>query len=158
MNVNIAGLSALPDAHPRQAYVYNQVVAFEDTNVVGNVYFTRHISWQGRCREMFLRERAPQILEELARDLRLVTLRVSCDYFHELNAFDMIELRMSLAYLRQNKIGLDFVYLKVAGAERITAARGLQESGCMRLGKNGLLPTAVPFALAEALKPFQDAG
>jgi enediyne biosynthesis thioesterase len=156
MNLNIARLDPLASAHPPQAFVYSHVVSFEETNVVGNVYFTRHVAWQGRCREMFLRERAPGILEELARDLRLVTLRVACDYFHELNAFDMIELRMSLTHLRQNKIGLDFDYLKIAGTERVAAARGFQEIGCMRLGAKGLVPTAVPRALAEALKPFQN--
>jgi enediyne core biosynthesis thioesterase len=156
MNLNIARPLPLADARSRQAFIYSHIVSFEDTNVVGNVYFTRHVAWQGRCREMFLREQAPVILEELARDLRLVTLRAACDYFHELNAFDMIELRMSLAHLRQNKIGLDFVYLKIAASERIIAARGFQEIGCMRLGKKGLVPTPVPRALAEALKPFQD--
>jgi enediyne core biosynthesis thioesterase len=156
MNLNIATLTPVTNAQPRQAFVYNHVVSFEETNVVGNVYFTRHLSWQGRCREMFLRERTPEILDELARDLRIVTLRVACDYFQELNAFDAIELRMSLAHLRQNKIGLDFVYLKIAASERIIAARGFQEIGCMRLGKKGLVPTPVPRALAEALKPFQD--
>jgi len=156
MSLNIVRPTPLADAHPRPTFIYSHVVSFEETNVVGNVYFTRHVAWQGRCREMFLRERAPVILDELARDLRLVTLRVACDYFHELNAFDTIELRMSLAHLRQNKIGLDFVYLKIAASESIIAARGSQEIGCMRLGKNGLVPTPVPGALAEALKPFQD--
>jgi enediyne core biosynthesis thioesterase len=154
MDLNVPNLRPPPDTLPRRAFVYRHVVSFEETNVVGNVYFTRHVSWQGRCREMFLQERAPQILEELAREFRLVTLRVACDYFQELSAFDLIELRMSLAHLRQNKIGLDFVYLKIAETGHITAARGFQEIGCMRLGKNGLLPTAVPHALAEALQPF----
>ncbi|MGX0966083.1 enediyne biosynthesis thioesterase [Bradyrhizobium japonicum] len=157
MNLNIRMPIPVGDQHSRQAFIYSHVISFEETNVVGNVYFTRHVAWQGRCREMFLRERAPAILEELARDLRLVTLRVSCDYFQELNAFDMIELRMSLAHLRQNKIGLDFDYLKVAASERVVAARGFQEIGCMRLGNKGLMPTPVPGALADALKPFQDA-
>jgi enediyne biosynthesis thioesterase len=156
MNLNIATLTPVTNAQPRRAFVYNHVVSFEETNVVGNVYFTRHVSWQGRCREMFLRERTPEIVDELARDLRMVTLRVACDYFQELNVFDAIELRMSLAHLRQHKIGLDFVYLKIAASERIIAARGFQEIGCMRLGKKGLAPTPVPRALAEALKPFQD--
>lgn len=156
MSLNIARPIPLADAHRRQAFIYSHVVSFEETNVVGNVYFTRHVAWQGRCREMFLREHAPAILEELARDLRLVTLRVNCEYFHELSAFDMIELRMSLAHLRQNKIGLDFVYLKIDTAERIVAAQGFQEIGCMRAGRNGMVPTLVPNVLAEALKPFQE--
>ena len=43
-----------------RAYEYRHVVGFEETNVVGNVYFSRYVSWQGRCRELFLREGIPQ--------------------------------------------------------------------------------------------------
>ena len=64
-----------------RAYEYHHIVGFEETNVVGNVYYANHISWQGRCREMFLRDNAPEILDELSRGLALVTLRVSCEYF-----------------------------------------------------------------------------
>src|SRR3954464_1971785 len=113
MNVNVApneGFAA--GLRPRPAFIYRHVVSFEETNVVGNVYFTRHIAWQGRCREMFLKENAPDILNEIARDLRLVTLRVSCDYFEELNALDEIDIYMSLAYLRQHRIGLNFDIMK----------------------------------------------
>jgi enediyne biosynthesis thioesterase len=155
MNLNIVHLKPASVARPRQAFTYSHVVSFEETNVVGNVYFTRHLAWQGRCREMFLRQHAPSILDDLARDLRLVTLRVTCEYFDELNAFDAIDVRMTLAHLRQNKIGLDFTYLKAAGTERTTAARGFQEIGCMRLAAKGLVPTAVPRALADALRPFE---
>jgi enediyne biosynthesis thioesterase len=92
---------------PKPAFIYRHVVSFEETNVVGNVYYTRHISWQGRCREMFLKQHAPEILHDIARDLRLVTLRMSCEYFEELNAFDEIEIQMRLAHLRQHRIGLE---------------------------------------------------
>src|SRR2546423_12032551 len=98
-------------AFARAAFVQQHTVLFEETNLVGNVYYVRHVAWQGRCREMFLKEHAPSILDEIARDLRLVTLRVACDYFEELRAFDLIEIQMRLSHLRQNKVGLDFAYL-----------------------------------------------
>src|ERR1700676_3721092 len=93
--------SPTADLRSKPAFTYRHVVSFEETNVVGNVYFTRHIAWQGRCREMFLKQNAPDILNDIARALRLVTLRVSCDYFEELNALAEIDISMSLAYLRQ---------------------------------------------------------
>jgi enediyne biosynthesis thioesterase len=154
MNVNITQLASAPIARTSPSFVYCHIVSFEETNVVGNVYFTRHIAWQGRCREMFLKQHAPEILTEIARDLRLVTLRVSCEYFEELNAFDEIEVQMSLAHLRQHKIGLTFNYLKTLSGQRITAARGFQEIGCMRLTGQGLVPINVPTPLAVALRPF----
>jgi hypothetical protein len=42
-----------------RAYEYRHVVSFEETNLVGNVYYVNHIRWQGLCREMFLRDYAP---------------------------------------------------------------------------------------------------
>lgn len=141
-------------AGDRPAFRYRHVVSFEETNVVGNVYFTHQISWQGRCREMFLKENAPEILEELARDLRLVTLRVSCDYYEELHALDEVEVRLRLAYLRQHKIGLDFEIVKQGPGEGGTCGRGFQEIACMRTSERGLLPVHPPLVLVDALKPF----
>lgn len=155
MNVNVVQVAPVPITRARASFVYRHIVSFEETNVVGNVYFTRHIAWQGRCREMFLKQHVPEIMAEIARDLRLVTLAVSCEYFEELNAFDEVEVQMSLAHLRKNKLGLDFNYLKTGSGQRQTAARGFQEIGCMRLTAGGLIPVNVPTALAEALRPFQ---
>jgi enediyne biosynthesis thioesterase len=139
---------------PAPIFVYRHVVSFEETNVVGNVYFTRHIAWQGRCRELFLKENAPKILDELARNLRLVTLRVSCEYFEELNALDEIEVKMTLAYVRQHRIGLNFSITKLHSDASTCVARGFQEIGCMQAGDKGLVPILPPPILAEALKPY----
>ena len=35
-------------------YEYPHMVGFEETNLVGNVYYVNYLRWQGRCREMFL--------------------------------------------------------------------------------------------------------
>lgn len=156
MNVNVTTpKNAIVNLRPRPAFSYRHVVSFEETNVVGNVYFTRHISWQGRCREMFLKQNAPEILAEIARDLRLVTLRVSCEYFEELNALDEIDVQMRLAHLRQHRIGLDFNIIKLLPAGGICAAQGFQEIACMRATGSGLLPIDPPAILTRALKPFQ---
>jgi acyl-CoA thioesterase FadM len=157
MNVNVAPIEGFAAGlRPRLAFIYRHIVSFEETNVVGNVYFTRHISWQGRCREMFLKQNAPEILDQIARDLRLVTLRVSCEYFEELNALDEIDVQMRLAHLRQHRIGLDFSIVKLHPAGDVCAARGFQEIACMRATGNGLLPIDPPSVLVEALKPFED--
>jgi enediyne biosynthesis thioesterase len=60
-----------------RAYEYRHIVGFEETNVVGNVYYASHIRWQGRCREMFLRDHAPGVLHQLGEGLRLVTTHCS---------------------------------------------------------------------------------
>jgi enediyne biosynthesis thioesterase len=144
-----------------RAYEYHHIVGFEETNLVGNVYYANHIRWQGRCREMFLREHAPEILEEISRGLALVTLRVSCEYFHELLAFDELVIRMQLAELSQHRMLLAFEYWRKSDAGEDLVARGEQELGCMARaeGTGGaveLEPAAWPESLREALRPFED--
>ena len=136
------------------AYAWRHVVGFGETNLLGNVYFSHPVAWQGRCREMFLRDHAPEVLVELAKDLRLVTLDVSCAYRDELFAFDEVEIRMRLASVAEHRIGLEFEYLVTREGRDVVAAEGRQEVGCMRSGPNGLTPTQVPACLLRALEPF----
>lgn len=140
---------------PRRMYVYRHTISFEETNLVGNVYYARHVAWQGRCREMFLREHAPGILDELAIDLRLVTLRASCEYYDELRAFDEVEIKMGLTHLHAHRIGLSFEYIVCRQGSRKLAARGLQDIACMRVTSGELAPTQIPEHLAETLKSFR---
>ena len=139
-------------------FSYVHVVGFEDTNLVGNVYFTRHVGWQGRCRELFLKEHAPGILDELAADLRLVTLKVECEYFEEIRAFDRIEVLMSLRYLQEHRIGLDFEYRRLGENGYSVVATGFQEVACMKADGARLSPAMPPPALDRALCLAKPAG
>src|SRR5215471_6038035 len=97
-----------------QAYEYQHIVGFEETNLVGNVYYVNHLRWQGRCRELFLRDHAPEILAELRRGLSLVTTRCACDYLAEVSAFAEVIVRMRLGLLTQSRITLLFEYWQVS--------------------------------------------
>lgn len=142
-----------PQAQP--SFVHRHVVCFEETNLVGNVYFARHVAWQGACREMFLRAHAPDILDALARDLRLVTVNVSCEYFEELRAFDEVALHMTLAFERHGRIGLRFDYRVTRDAAERQAARGRQEIACMVVGGDGSVrPCPTPEGLRIALSAY----
>jgi enediyne biosynthesis thioesterase len=137
-----------------RAYEYHHVIGFEETNLVGNVYYVNHIRWQGRCREMFLQEHAPDVLDELSRDLRLVTLRCSCEYLAELNAFDKIIVRMRLGEMNQNRLTLLFEYFRSQEGGEDIVGRGEQEIACMEHIKGKLTPTHVPESLRRALKTY----
>jgi enediyne biosynthesis thioesterase len=134
-----------------RAYEYRHVVGFEETNLVGNVYYVNHVRWQGRVREMFLRDHAPDVIAQLSRGLSLATLRVSCEYLAELNAFDELIIRMRLGELTQSKITLLFEYWR--GEELI--ARGEQQVACFRREGEKLLPTPVPKSLRDALRAYE---
>lgn len=140
-------------------YEWRYVVGFKDTNIVGNVYFTRHLEWQGMCREMFIRDHAPEILDELEKGLCFVTMQTSCDYLGEINAFDEIAVRMRLEKRRRNRVWMAFDYVRINkdGSEE-AVARGTQTVGCMRRVPDGMLPEAFPEGFIKALVPFSKIG
>lgn len=152
-----------------KSFEYIHIVGFAETNFLGNVYYVNHLAWQGRCREMFLRDHAPSILDELKADLRMVTISCHCDYFHELAPFDVVIVRMRLGEIVQNRVTMLFEYWRkddasvgklesgvnatVAPPETLIA-RGEQQIGCMLLKDGHLIPTPVPAVLRDALRPF----
>jgi enediyne biosynthesis thioesterase len=133
-----------------RAYEFRHVVGFEESNLFGNVYFVNHFRWQGRCRELFLRDYAPGIAEEMAVGLSLITTRCSCEYLAEVSPFDEVVVRMRLAALSQSRLTLAFEYWR--GGELV--ARGEQQVACMRREHGGLRPSSVPVELRDALRPF----
>jgi enediyne biosynthesis thioesterase len=139
-----------------KAYEYRHRVGFEETNLVGNVYYVNHLRWQGRCREMFLLDHAPEILDDLRNGLALATVRCSCDYFIELEAFDELLIRMRLGEVVQNRITLLFEYYRVNGKGEELIARGEQQVACMRRQGHETVPTPIPPALREALLPYSE--
>lgn len=137
-----------------RAYEYRHVVGFEETNLVGNVYYANHLRWQGRCREMFLRDKAPSVLAEFDQGLCLITTHCSCEYLAEVSAFDEITIRMRLGNMMQNRVLMIFEYWRQAGAGEEIIARGEQQIACMMREGGRLRPTAIPRALHEALQMY----
>jgi enediyne biosynthesis thioesterase len=132
-------------------YEYHHVVGFEETNLVGNVYYTNHLHWQGRCREMFLRDRAPEVLDELQKGLALVTVRVACNYLAELVAFDELSIRMWLDGTSQNRATMRFEYWRHNQEDEELIARGEQQIAAMRRVGDEMVPTPFPESMQQAL-------
>jgi len=136
-------------------YEYPHTVGFEETNIVGNVYYVNYLRWQGRCREMFLKTHAPDVLDDLRDDLKLFTLRVDCEFFAEITAFDELAIRMRLIDLGSTQIEFGFDYFRLdAGGGETLIARGRQRVACMRGPNTRTVPTRVPGALLRALEPY----
>jgi enediyne biosynthesis thioesterase len=137
-----------------KAYEFRHVVAFEETNLVGNVYYVNHLRWQGRCRELFLMEKAPDVLKLIQSDLLLVTTRCSCEYFAELSAFDEVVVRMRLASLATQRMDLQFDYYRLKNGREELVARGEQQVACMRKEGSRIAAAAFPDSLIKALRPY----
>ena len=137
-----------------QAYNYHHIVGFEETNLVGNVYYANYVRWQGRCREMFMREYAPDVARDLRKNLAIVTTNVSCDYLAELTAFDEVIIRMRLKKMVQNRITMHFEYWRQQAEGEQLAARGEQQVACMRRKGEQMVATPIPKSLRDALQAY----
>ena len=139
-------------------YEYRHRVSFEETNVVGNVYFTHYLRWQGQCREMFLCEHAPELMAEMGRTVALATTRVACSYYRELAAFDQISIRMSAGTMTPSRLTMIFQYVRLgARGEEELVAEGEQEIACMSRVGAAMEPAALPPALREAVRLYMTA-
>ncbi|MEN3309356.1 MAG: enediyne core biosynthesis thioesterase [Micromonosporaceae bacterium] len=137
-------------------YTYRHRVTFDETNVVGNVYFAQYLHWQGHCREYFLADHAPGVLAALSDGLALVTVDCAADFYAESRAFDEIEVRMVLERLTGSRITMCFDYLRTAPGAVELLARGRQTVACMHRGGQGLEPAPVPDELRRALARYTD--
>lgn len=137
-------------------FVYEHLVTFADTNLVGNVYFANYLAWQGACREQFLAEHAPGVAHRLTDDLLLVTVSCSCEYFAELYALNLVQVRMTLRHIDGNRIAMDFGYYRLGPGPAQLVARGTQTVACMGHENGDVVPIAVPAELRGALDHYSD--
>jgi enediyne biosynthesis thioesterase len=137
-----------------RSYEYRHVVSFEETNLVGNVYYVNHIRWQGICREMFLRDHAPDVLRDLNNGLSLVTVHCSCHYLAEVFAFDEIVVRMRLTELSQNRITMAFECTREGASGTELVARGEQQIVSMRREGDRSASAPIPTSLRDALRKY----
>lgn len=138
----------------KQYYEYRHVVGFEETNLVGVVYDVNYLRWQGRCRELFLLEHAPTVLDELCGDLELATVQSECEHLAEVAAFDEVSVRMRLDELTPTEIGFAFDFVRIRdGVERLIA-QSRQRLACLRSVDGSSVPARVPAELAAALAAY----
>src|SRR5262249_18775186 len=138
-------------------YEYRHRVGFEETNVIGNVYFTHYLRWQGRCREMFLSEHTPELMAEIGHGLALATTRVSCSYYRELAALDQVSIRMSAGAMSPSRLTMVFQYFLLGTkGEEVMVAEGEQEIACMHRVGARMEPVPLPQSLCDAVRIYMN--
>ncbi|MBO0858050.1 MAG: acyl-CoA thioesterase [Chloracidobacterium sp.] len=135
-------------------YEHKHIVGFEETNLVGNVYYLNYLRWQGRCREMFLREHMPDILAAIASGMAIVTTKCSCEFLAEITAFDEVTIRMHLGGLTQNRITMYFEYWRQTASGEELVARGEQQVAFMCRDGARLVAVPIPEPLRTALRAY----
>lgn len=108
-------------------FIFETHVSFQETNLVGNVYFAQYFAWQGKCREAFLRENAPGVLEDFRKGFGMITKESHCRYLREAFAFDRVRIEMFLEDLTRVGVSMRFDYYRVdANGEQSMLAQGEQ--------------------------------
>lgn len=132
-------------------FTYRHRVTFGETNLVGNVYFTHYLEWQGLCRESFLFDQASSVADDvMSGRLALVTVGCAMEYFEECYARDEVTIEMTPAGVTSNRVRMGFRYY----SQGVEVARGEQTIACMARQANGLSPVPVPTELVEAIQRY----
>jgi enediyne biosynthesis thioesterase len=135
------------------SYEYRHRVLLEDTNLVGNVYFTRYLGWQGRCWEGFLADHAPELGDARAAGVALITTQCSCDYLAEATPGDTVSVRMRTVRLARTLVTVVFEHwLLEDGRSETLLARGEHRLACVRRERAQVVPAAFPDSLRRALE------
>ena len=139
-------------------YEIRHTVESEETNFVGRVYYVNYLRWLGECRERFITEKAPAVLEDLKDDLKPMTVAAECELLADITAYDELSVRMRLAELTRTQIQLSFDYVRLREESEELVARGVQRIACMRGPNTNTVPARVPTDLRDALAPYADRG
>ena len=134
-------------------YDHDHRVPFEETNLVGNVYFAHYTRWQGHCREAFLHDVAPTTVAALqSGEVALVTVESGVRHVAECFAGDLVTIRMSLARVGPGRAEMSFDYLRAGEL----VASGHQVIACMVKDQahGALTPAVFPPDLAQALAGY----
>jgi len=137
-------------------YKYVYITTFEETNLVGNIYFANYVLWQGKCREMFLNEYCPEVIKEIGNGLSLITLDLSVQYVSQLFAFDEVIIKMYLEAQSTSRLLMVFEYFKKdeAGNE-ILVCKGTQSTGAMREVKGKMVAVPFPDSMMELFERYE---
>jgi len=137
-----------------KVYEYQHTVTFEETNLIGNVYYTNFLKWQGMCREHFLRDNVDDFLSLLDQGWGIVTTHCSCQYVLELFAFEEVVIRMSLRDQISNRMVMDFEYWRNNDNQAELVATGEQGVAFIDTTKEHGKTNALPKSVAKVIKAY----
>ncbi len=87
--------------------------SLEDSNLVGNIYFSNYAKWLGRTRDHYFRELMPKHYQGKGENGEFICLH--CDVYHLMEAmpFDRVKIRMHLKKAYESGLDLYFEFFKL---------------------------------------------
>jgi enediyne core biosynthesis thioesterase len=134
-----------------QYYEYRHVVEYHETDIGGPVYNVNCLRWQVQCREMFLLEHVPDVLDELCGAFEMVTIAAEFEPLEPIAARDTVSIRMRAEHQALTQLTLAFDYVRSGPDGEVRVAKGRHTVACMMSIGGTFTPVRVPESLRIAL-------
>ncbi|MCM8782768.1 MAG: thioesterase family protein [Candidatus Omnitrophica bacterium] len=134
-------------------FKYTHTVHILDTNIEGNVYFTRFFEWQGITREEYLKSKLTpeQSVAFWSSGIRLITVDAFVEYINEARLFDQIEIEMTTKNIKKASLEMWFAYKNKLNGQLL--AKGKQTL-TFRNKNNKIIP--IPDFILKIAKEIQE--
>ncbi|RAL26962.1 type I polyketide synthase [Thermoflavimicrobium daqui] len=114
------------------------ITSLEESNLVGNIYFSNYTIWQGKVRDQFFYQLAPELFQGTGEQGEWIALNTHIQHLREAMPFDTIEVEMSLAKRYEYGVKLFFEYYKLASdGQKQKLAFGEQDIVWIKRDENG---------------------
>jgi len=131
---------------------WRHIVGFEETSLVGTVYFANYVVWQGSCRESFIHSCAPDVTGVLmSGDLALITKSCACEFMgmRGLYALEDVLVKMAITRFRGGRCTLGFLYYNCSNGMDLIAS-GEQEVHSYHKSNGVMAPAMFPDKMLAA--------
>jgi acyl-CoA thioesterase FadM len=127
--------------------------SLEDSNLVGNIYFSNYTVWQGVLRDQYFYHLAPELYKGIGEQGEWITISNDIQHLREAMPFDTILVEMSLAERYEYGIKLYFDYFKLdSNGTRRKLSFGIQHVVWMKRDEHGNPhPAAIPREISMKL-------
>jgi acyl-CoA thioesterase FadM len=116
------------------------------------------LSWQGKCRELFLEDQTASIMHMVTqRELILQTTSASLDWSRRVPERDQaVRVEMRLESLKCGQMGVSFHYAidQPGESQGVPFAIGHQSMSSKHMAGSNLLPCPLPSELLHALREY----
>ena len=92
--------------------------ALEDSNLVGNIYFSNYSSWLGKTRDIFFHRVIPEIMQAHSTAEMFCT-KSHIKHLRELMPFDQVQVVMRLKAMGERSLKLYFEFYKYSDGKRM---------------------------------------
>jgi enediyne polyketide synthase len=124
----------------------------EESNAVGNIYFSSYGVWQGRVRDRFFYELLPQLARAAVKEGELTCLSARVQHLREAMPYEKVRVTMAVTAVHERAFDMYFEYQRVLPDGRTQKlAFAEQRAAWMQQREGKMVATPLPKTLLEAV-------